>query len=229
MLDEDVVVQSEGAAWDVAVTWSGLLWAVAPQPWPAREHAALTAGYLRAVADWVVLPPPARWSCLMRAWEPGWRVGLSRPLANAGTVLRYTLGECACSVAGPPPELVGRGVPVSVLDPAERGACPDVVFSVGAPPSLQGAVPEVVLAPPATSRALFPGFTLQPLGDGPQLAFAAGAAPPGLLAALRAFFPMEEAPPGDLPGEGDGPEPQAGDIDLGLELDADEDDKCLLS
>ena len=53
-------MQSESAAWDVAITWSGLLWAVAPQPWTARKRAALTAGYLRAVADWVVLPPPAR-------------------------------------------------------------------------------------------------------------------------------------------------------------------------
>ena len=112
--DEDVVVQSKSAAWDVAVTWSGLLWAEAPQPWPARERAALAVGYLRAVADWVVLPPPARWSRLMRARERGWPVGLSRPLAQSGTLLRYTLGETTCSVAGPRPELVGRAVPVSV-------------------------------------------------------------------------------------------------------------------
>ena len=110
-------------------------------------------------------------------------MGLSRPLADAGTLLRYALGESACSVAGPRPELVGRAVPVSVPDRAERGACLDVVLCVGAPPSLQGAVPEVVLAPPTTSRALFPGFTLEPLGDSPLLAFPAGAAPPGLLAA----------------------------------------------
>ena len=64
-------------------------------------------------------------------------------------------------------------------------------------------------------------LTLQPLGDGPLLAFPAGAAPPGLLAALQAFFPVEAAPP----GEGEGPEPQAGDLDLGLEFDVDEDDK----
>ena len=227
--DDDVVVQSESAAWDVAVTWSGLLWALAPQPWPARERAALTADYLRAVADWVVLPPPTRWSRLMRAGERGWPVGLSRPLEDAGTLLRYALGDSACSVAGPHPELVGRAVPVSVLDRAKCGACPDVVLSVGTPPSLQGAVPEVALAPPATSRALFPGFTLQPLGDGPLLAMSAGAAPPGLLVALRAFFPVEDAPPGDLPGEGDGSEPQAGDLDVRLDLDADEDAEYLLN
>ena len=39
MRDEDVVVQSEGPPWDVAVTWSGLLWGVAPQPWLAGERA----------------------------------------------------------------------------------------------------------------------------------------------------------------------------------------------
>ena len=152
-----------------------------------------------------------------------------RPLTDAGTVRRYAMGKSACFVAGPRPELVGRAVPVSVLDPAERGACPDVVLSVGTPPSLLGATPEVVLASPATSRALFPGFTLQPVGDGPLLAFPAGAAPAALLAALRAFFPVEAAPPGDLPGEGEGPEPQASDPDLGLELDINEDDKYLLS
>ena len=51
--------------------------------------------------------------------------------------------------------------------------------------------------PPMTSRALFPGYTLQPLGEGPMLAFRAGAVSPGLLAALGAFFPVEEAPPRD--------------------------------
>ena len=30
--DEDVVVQSESAAWDVAITWSGFMWARASQP-----------------------------------------------------------------------------------------------------------------------------------------------------------------------------------------------------
>ena len=30
--DKEVVVQSESAAWDVAITWSGLVWARAPQP-----------------------------------------------------------------------------------------------------------------------------------------------------------------------------------------------------
>ena len=151
------------------------------------------------------------------------------PLADAGTLLRYAMGESACSVAGPRHELVGRTVAVSVWDPAEHGWCPDLVPSFSAPLSLWGTIPEVVLAPPATSRALFPGFTLQPLGDGPPLAFVAGAAPPGLLAALQAFFPVEEAPPRDLPEEGDDPKPQAVDLDLGLELDADEDDEYLLS
>ena len=53
--DEVVVVPSESAAWEVAVTWSGLLWAVAPRPWSARERAALTSAYLPPVAEWVVL------------------------------------------------------------------------------------------------------------------------------------------------------------------------------
>ena len=184
------------------------------------------AGYLRAVADSLLLPPPARWS-LMRAGGSGWPVGLSRPLADAGTPLRYAMAESACAVAGPRPELVGRAVPVSVLDPGERGACPDVVLGVGTPPSRRGTTPEVVLAPPTTIRALFPGFTLQSLGDQPLLAFPAGAAPPGLLRAQQALFPVEAAPLGDPPGEGEGPEPQAGDLDLGLELDVDEDDKYL--
>ena len=227
--DEDVVVQSESAAWDVAITWSGLLWVMAPQPWPARERAALTSGYLRAVAAWVVLRPPARWSHLMRAGEREWPLGLPRPLADAGTLLRYAMGESACSVAGPRPELEGRAVPVSVLNPADRGACPDVVLTGGALPSLRGAVPEVVLAPPTSSRALFPGSTIQPLGEGPLLAFPAGAAPPGLLEALGAFFPVEDAPPHDQPEALDGPRQEADDLDSGLELGADEDDEYLLS
>ena len=164
-------MQSESAPWYVAVTWSGPLCAVAPQPWPARECTALTAGYLRALVDWVVLQPPARRLRLMRAGEREWTAALCN-----GRV-------CVLS---------GR--------PAEGGACPDVVLRVDGPPSLQGAVPEVVLPPLATSRALFPGCTLPPLGDRPPLAFPAGATPPGLLAGLGAFFPVEEAPPRDQPG-----------------------------
>ena len=64
--DEDVVVQSESAAWDVVITWPGLVWTGAPQPLPARERAALMVGYLRGVADWMALPPPAPWSHLLR-------------------------------------------------------------------------------------------------------------------------------------------------------------------
>ena len=79
VLDEDVVMQSESAAWDVAVTWSGLLWAVALQPWPARERAALTSGYLRAVAEWVVLHPPAGWSRLMRTGDASGRWACPAP------------------------------------------------------------------------------------------------------------------------------------------------------
>ena len=76
-------------------------------------------------------------------------MGLSRPLLDTGTLLRYAMGESACAVAGPRPALVGRAVPVSMLEPAACAVCPDVVLSVGAPPSLQGATPEVVLALPA--------------------------------------------------------------------------------
>ena len=104
-----------------------------------------------------------------------------------------------------------------------------MVLHVGVLPVLQGPVLEVVLDPPATSRELFPGCTHQPLGDGPLLAFPAGAAPPGLLAALGAFFPVEEVPPRDQLEAHDGPEPWAGDLDLDLELDAEEDDKYPLS
>ena len=107
----------------------------------------------QAVADWVVLLPSDWWSRLMCAGGREWPVGLSRPLAGAGTVVRYAMGESVCAVAGPCPELVGRAVLVAVLDPAERGACPDVVLQVGAPPSLRGSSPEVVLArPPRQGR-----------------------------------------------------------------------------
>ena len=75
--DEDLVVQLESAAWDVAITWSRLVLTGAPQPLPARERAALMVGYLRGVADWMALPPPARWSHLMRVGGSGWPVGPS--------------------------------------------------------------------------------------------------------------------------------------------------------
>ena len=123
----------------------------------------------------------------------------------------------------------GEGNPTG-LPPPPLPPQPRAPFIQPPPPPPIGEGPnESAKSPPATSRALFPGFNPQPLGDGPLLAFLAGAAPPSLLAALRAFFPVEQAPPRDQLGEGDGPKPQAGDLDLGLELDADEDDEYLLS
>ena len=226
MRDEDVVVHSESAARDMAITWSMTVWARAPPPWPARERAALMAGYVRAVAHSLVLPLPAWWSCLI-AGGSGLLLGLFSPLADAGTLLRYAMGECAC-IAGPRPELVGRAIPVSISDPAERGVCPNVVLRVRARPSLHRATPEVVVAPPATCWALLPGFTIQPLVDGPLLAFLAGAAPAGFLAASVPFLPLERTPPGDLLDEGDGPEPQAGNADCGVVLNVDEDDEYVL-
>ena len=53
--------------------------------------------------------------------------------------------------------------------------------------------------------------------------------PPGLLAAVNAFFPAEEAPREDPPDAGEGDGHRAEDQDLGLELVVDEDDEYLLS
>ena len=176
------------------------------------------------MADWVVLRPAARWSHVTRQGGSDWPVGLRLPLADAGTLLRYAMGESVCALAGPRPELVGRAVPVAVLAPSERGATPDVVLRVGASPSLQGSAPEVVLVPPATSRALLWGYTIQPLGDGPVLPYPAAAAPPS-----RPGRPLprcgttgsgpDEDEAGDLPGA---------NLDQGLEPDVDEDDEYLL-
>ena len=225
--DKDVVVQAESAMWDLALAWSGLVWARDPRPWPACERASLVEEYLRAVASWVVLLPAARWSCLMRPSGDEWPVGLSRPPADTGTMMRYAMGESMCELAGLRPELLGYAVPVPVQDSQEHSASPDVVLRVGAPPSLQGQAREVLLAPPATSRLLFVGFTFHPLWDRPVLAYPAAVAPEGLLRALGAFLPV--APTADQPNGGGDEDAQAADQDLGLELDVDEDDEYLLS
>ena len=120
----------------------------------------------------------------MRAGGSRWPLGLFRPLADAGFVLCYAMGESACAVAGPRIELLGRAVPLFVRDPAEHGACPDVVLSIGTLPSLPGSIPQVVRALPATCLAMFAGFTIQPLGDGPLPALRVGAELPGFLADL---------------------------------------------
>ena len=145
-------------------------------------------------------------------------MGLSCPHADTGVLLRYTMGESVCTVAGLRPELVGQAVPVAVVDPAERGACLSVVLRVGAPPSLQGSTPEVILTPPASAWVLVAGYTIQTLRDGPLPVFLLAAAPPDLLGALDAFFPVEEAPQGDQSDDGDGNDHWAKDQHLGLEL-----------
>ena len=112
-----------------------------------------------------------------------WPTGLARPLATAATLLRYAMGEGAVAAAGPRPDLVGRVLPVSVLTPHDRGVSPDVVLRVGEPSTQRMAALEVVLVPGATERVLLEGYTLQPMGEGPLLAFPARWAP-----ALEALF-----------------------------------------
>ena len=65
--DEDVVVQSESATWDVGITWSGVVWTRSPQPWTARERATLMRGTCK---QW-----QTGWSHLMRAGRSGWPAG----------------------------------------------------------------------------------------------------------------------------------------------------------
>ena len=110
--------------------------------------------------------------------------GLPTPPAPPPTLLHHQL-----PTVGPPSELPPTIVPWCPLD---------VILKVGAPPSLQGVAHEVVLALPATSRSLFPGFTIRPLGDGPLLVYLAAAEPQGLLNTLGAFFPTAEVPAADL-------------------------------
>ena len=172
-------------------------WASAPQTRLAWERASLMAVYLHAVSASVMLPPSARWSRRMRAGRREWLVGLSHPLTDPGTLLRYAMGESVCTVAGPHPELVGRAVPLAMLALVEPGSCLSAVPRAGAALSLHGFAPEVVLAAPTTSLMWFPGFIIQPFGKGPLMAFLGVAALPGLLAALDAFFSVVEAPQGD--------------------------------
>ena len=61
------------------------------------------AGYLRAVADRLVVPPPARGSPVTRAAGSGWPLGLPRAFDGAVILLRYTMRESACAVVGPRP------------------------------------------------------------------------------------------------------------------------------
>ena len=80
----------------------------------------------------------ARCSHLMFDGGNKWPVGLSRPFANVGPLLRYTRGECACTVAGPRPGLVGPAVHLAVLNPTKRGACPGTGLKVSAAPLVLG-------------------------------------------------------------------------------------------
>ena len=57
-------------------------------------------------------------------------VGLSRPLAKAGILMRCAMGKSVCAVAGPHPELARRTVLVALHDAHELATSPDVVLRV---------------------------------------------------------------------------------------------------
>ena len=97
-------------------------------------------------------------------------------------------------VAGPRPDLVGRVLPVAVLTPHDKGVTLDVVLRVWGPPSRRGATLEMVLVPGTTRRVLLEGHTLQPMGEGPHLAFPEGRA-------LAALFLVDEPVVGEPPPE----------------------------
>ena len=125
-------------------------------------------------------------------------------------------------MAGPRPDMVGKGPPVVVLTPHDKGVTPNIVWENH---RQQGTALEMVLVPGTTERALLDGHPLQPLGESPLLAFPTGHVQEGLLWALAALFPVE----GPVAGEPAGMPNQVGDLDVDLEVGADEDNAHLLS
>ena len=96
----------------------------------------------------------ARCSHLMLDGGNEWPVGLSRPFANVGPLLRYTRGECACTVETPP-RPGGPCGPLSGARPDEAGGMPRNGPQSERPAVSAGAAHKVVPAPQASSRALF--------------------------------------------------------------------------
>ena len=60
----------DSAAWDVAVTWSWLLWALDLLALTVSSRAELAAAYLCAVGKWTSLPPLALWARLLHQGGP---------------------------------------------------------------------------------------------------------------------------------------------------------------
>ena len=81
-------------------------------------------------------------------------MGVARLLANAATLLRYAIGECAIAVAAPRLDLVGRVLPSAVLAPHDKGVLPDIVLCIGELSAGHRKVLKVVLVPGTTKRAL---------------------------------------------------------------------------
>ena len=67
----------------------------------------------------------------------------------------------SCRVCGPRPRLGGLA---AVLTLPENGATPNILLSVGEPPSRHGGALEVILVPGATEHALLERHRLQPMG-----------------------------------------------------------------
>ena len=126
------------------------------------------------MGEWSSLPPAALWERLLHQGGPYWPMGLARPLATAATLLRYAMREGAVAVVSPLPDVVGRVLPVSVRTPHDRSVPPNVVLHVGEPPARHVAAVEVPLISRATKWGLLKGHTLQPMGEGPLLAFPRG-------------------------------------------------------
>ena len=171
MRDEDVPVQAEFAAWDVAVTWLGPLWAQVSSTLTISRRGGgggggLVAAVLCAVREWTSLPRRrGGLGCSIEAACTG--QGLAWPLANAATLLQYAMGEGA--VASPRPDWVGMVLPSAVLAPHNKVVSPGIIPHVGEPHAQHREVLEVVLVPGTTKQALLEGHTLQPLGEGPLL------------------------------------------------------------
>jgi hypothetical protein len=177
--------------WDVAVSWSGLIWCRPPLRLPTAERSSLSVLHLNGAAQWIHLSPEARW-CAIHRTEAG-APPMLRAVPVLCTILRHILGP-ATTLLGPDAHMVGcmpRGAaPGHPLTPPPRVPT-TLVCGDFAPPHAPGAGPCPISILPHSEALLSHHLQVLVLPAVPSFAvyYTAGQLPLRFRCTLDALFP----------------------------------------
>jgi hypothetical protein len=172
----------------IAVTWSGLIWPLSPQPPPSTLYAGVCRAYLNAIAAWLQAEPLHRWDMLLQTAPPtADPSGLTMPVPTLATIFAWLLDCPTPNLLGPDAHHVSHLRPPSTAHPLSPVIGCNTLLS---PPLTSRPTISILYPQPASSSPL---QQLIHLRGGVTLVSPVGALPAIVRRSLDIFLPPPEA------------------------------------